>query len=447
MKISKFYLKDVRCFAGPQEFNIRPLTFLVGENSTGKSTVLGCMQGLGDFINERHFSTNLDFNQNLYQMGSYQEIVRKSRPLKDFFQLGFQIERPSANPLDYLITLVERGGGSEPIIDNIEWRFSKGSVIVEYNQISSENNIFTITISEKENRTIFNIIKGKKYPSDLEVDFSRLIFTLKIDPEAGIISESHKKLLSFLEKESFIPRPRFYGNLPIPEMESFAPIRSKLQRTYDPLPETPTPDGSEMPMRLMNLQRNDDEQWKALRSQLVDFGKNSGLFSDLEVKALGRSSSHPFQLRIKAHGTGSKVNLLDTGYGSSQILPILVRILASKRNKGTIYLMQQPEVHLHPRGQAALSSLFISILQNKPRRPSGFVVETHSDYMIDRARIEIQRGSISPEDVSLIYLEPADPQGVKVHNITFDQEGNMEGVPDSYRGFFLKEADALLGFT
>ena len=65
--------------------------------------------------------------------------------------------------------------------------------------------------------------------------------------------------------------------------------------------------------------------------------------------------------------------------------------------------------------------------------------------MIDRARIEIQRERIAPEDVSLIYLEPDGNRGVQVHNITFDTLGNMEGVPDSYRSFFLKEADALLG--
>ena len=68
MQIRTFYLKDIRCFAGWQEFTIRPLTFLVGENSTGKSTVLGCFQALRGFINGY---LQIDFNQNSYQMGSY----------------------------------------------------------------------------------------------------------------------------------------------------------------------------------------------------------------------------------------------------------------------------------------------------------------------------------------------------------------------------------------
>ena len=74
-----------------------------------------------------------------------------------------------------------------------------------------------------------------------------------------------------------------------------------------------------------------------------------------------------------------------------------------------------------------------------------FIVETHSDYMIDRARVEIRKGTIHPEYVSLIYLEPKG-RVVKVHNISFDKMANMEGVPPHYGEFFLKETNRLMGF-
>ena len=120
-------------------------------------------------------------------------------------------------------------------------------------------------------------------------------------------------------------------------------------------------------------------------------------------------------------------------------MPILVRIL---REKQTRFLLQQPEVHLHPKGQAELTSLFVDVIK---KRQNSFVIETHSDYMIDRARIEIMKRRLNPEDLSLIYLEPFQNK-VRVHNIRFDREGNMEGAPDGYRAFFLKESDKLLGF-
>ena len=65
--------------------------------------------------------------------------------------------------------------------------------------------------------------------------------------------------------------------------------------------------------------------------------------------------------------------------------------------------------------------------------------------MIDRARIEIRKGTIRPEDVSLIYFEPKG-NIVKIHNISFDKMANMIGVPSHYGEFFLKETDRLMGF-
>ena len=132
--------------------------------------------------------------------------------------------------------------------------------------------------------------------------------------------------------------------------------------------------------------------------------------------------------------------MIDVGYGVNQLLPILVRVF--NENSNMTFLMQQPEVHLHPRGQAELSSLLIDLVK---RRSHKFLVETHSDYMIDRARIEIMNKRITPEDVSLIYLEPSG-NSVRVYNIEFDEQANLIGAPSSYREFFLKESDRLLGF-
>ena len=66
MSITQFTMEEVRCFAERQQFEIRPLTFLVGENSTGKTTVLGCFQVLADYLTER----KVDFNRPPYSMGN-----------------------------------------------------------------------------------------------------------------------------------------------------------------------------------------------------------------------------------------------------------------------------------------------------------------------------------------------------------------------------------------
>ena len=230
--------------------------------------------------------------------------------------------------------------------------------------------------------------------------------------------------------------------------QSTAPVRTEPKRTYDPVSELLDPEGSNVPTLLMNLAVSNPKEWEKLSQQLDAFGKSSGLFSRISMKNLGDTKSGPFQLRVKVRGP--TVSFSDVGYGVSQLFPILVNVLAesqvrsrSDANEMPIYhLMQQPEVHLHPRAQAEFSSLLVRLASLGKQT---FLVETHSDYLVDRARIEIRRGNISPEDVSLIYLEPT-RNTVKVHNISFDEMGNMIGVPPKFRDFFLLESDCLMGF-
>ena len=90
---------------------------------------------------------------------------------------------------------------------------------------------------------------------------------------------------------------------------------------------------------------------------------------------------------------------MDVGYGITQILPILVEIIHSGP---TTFLLQQPEVHLHPRGQAEFST-FLAKSVNKKKH--SFLIETHSDYIIDRVRMSVRDKIIKPEDVSILYFE------------------------------------------
>jgi predicted ATPase len=223
---------------------------------------------------------------------------------------------------------------------------------------------------------------------------------------------------------------------------STSPVRSRPKRTYDPTREFDDPEGSDVPMYLMRVEATEKKNWEELKTQLVEFGRNSGLFENIDVRNLGRSLGAPFQLQVKVRGP--KANIVDVGYGVSQILPILVQILSPNvsRHEMSFSLLQQPEVHLHPKAQAEFSSL-LARLANKGDR--SFIVETHSDYMISRARIDIIRGNIRPEDVSLIYFEPKG-NVVRVHNIGFDDMANLIGAPTNYRDFFLKESKRLMGF-
>ena len=203
-------------------------------------------------------------------------------------------------------------------------------------------------------------------------------------------------------------------------------------RTYDPLREVPTPEGSHVPMVLANMSRTDPKAWERLRSSLVNFGNASGLFTDIEVKRKGQKESDPFQIEIKS--SSRAFNLVDVGYGVSQVLPIVVDVL--QEPKDTTFLLQQPEVHLHPKAQAELGS-FLAILGKEQHK--RFVIETHSDYLIDRIRMDVRdRKGLRPSDVAILYFEKIKGE-VQIHHLEIDSEGNIVNTPPNYREFFLQE--------
>ena len=224
-----------------------------------------------------------------------------------------------------------------------------------------------------------------------------------------------------------------------------APVRSKPRRTYDPARATRDPEGDYVPMYLASTFTQDKDSWESLKSRLEEFGKSAGLFDEITIKTLGRREGEPFQVRIRrfdGRRKGPSRNLVDVGYGVSQVLPLITELL--RPDASSTFLLQQPEVHLHPSAQAALGSLFFTTA-NRQRQ---LIVETHSDYVIDRVRMDLRdRKGTTPlghTDVSILYFE-RDAHGVTIHSLSIDQNGNIVGAPDSYGTFFMNETRRSIG--
>ncbi len=432
MNITQFIMEEVRCFSERQTLEIRPLTFLVGENSTGKTTTLACFHVLANYLR----GDGADFNSNPYSMGTFKDIVRNNKKKEKNFKLGFTAKYNNED-IEETIEFVEKKASVEPVVNSITMKLTDGEIIVR-----SEDAMGRVlrldSFDEEQNR--YKIVCDTDRLNEFSVFFFFPPFTQESKNEITFSEYFKKKTKKFECGPWDIFREV--------SVFSTSPVRSRPKRTYDPTREFDDPEGSDVPMYLMRIEATEKKNWEALKTQLVEFGRNSGLFENIDVKNFGRSLGAPFQLQVKVRGP--KANITDVGYGVSQILPILVQILNPSISKNTqrdpmqsfFSLLQQPEIHLHPRAQAELSSLLVK-LANKGNQ--SFIVETHSDYMIDRARIEIRKGNIHPEDVSLIYFEPKG-NIVSVHNISFDKVGNMEGVPPHYRKFFLKESKRLMGF-
>ena len=291
-------------------------------------------------------------------MGSFRDIVRAQRGPGgriNEFKLGmtFDSDKKAEQPCHLLVTFAE--DESQPAVSSLRFQFDEDRYF-ELKQTGKEKTVLTIPGQKTEiDGSIFNALilvelkldlYGEKRFGSEDIPRPIMQYIIGLFGRYGHSRPSRRR--SIKRRHFFLPylRPHI----------AIAPLRSKPKRTCDPVRETASPAGEHVPMLLMRLARKDKGDWDSLHDALVAFGKDSGLFRDIKVKRRGRQASDPFQLQVKVQ-SGGYANIMDVGYGVSQSLPILVDVLS--RDPDSVFLLQQPEVHLHPRGQAELASFFV----------------------------------------------------------------------------------------
>jgi hypothetical protein len=151
-----------------------------------------------------------------------------------------------------------------------------------------------------------------------------------------------------------------------------------------------------------------------------------------EEAVLDKIKGEQYQLLIIDKNSKVQVNIQDTGFGVSQVLPVIVESIYAQR-KSTI-LIEQPEIHLNPLVQANLSDLFIELTKDQNHQKQ-FIIETHSEHIINRIRRRIADDTIKNEDVNIFYFYKENGE-CKIRTLTINDFGQIEDWPE---GFFEEE--------
>ena len=398
-----------------------------------------------------------DFKEEPYDLGSFDEIIHDQleKQHTTTFEAGFRFvpddgAETGSNPYWYEVTFEKRGTAPFPV----KRRFSSADKDIWIEEEIQQDG--TLQIHFGIPKGVWGGRFGLRMPKDVAtLPPARYYLSLFSDgrllrkafKDLKLTGGSGSKKLSSLDQDKIRD---LISSLSETEIDFFskrshssAPVRSKPRRTYDPSRPTRDPEGNYIPMYLASLYFQEKEIWKKLKKALEGFGKSAGLFDEIVVKPLSRKESDPFQIQISRFRDKGKKgpwhNLIDVGYGVSQVLPVITELL--RDGAPAMSLLQQPEVHLHPKAQAALGSLFCQVAESSRQ----LIVETHSDYLIDRVRMDVRDGKtkLKPEDVSILYFERGDLD-VHIHSLSIDGEGNILGAPPSYGSFFMDEVERSL---
>ncbi len=446
--MNEIWLRDFRCFHERQTARLAPLTLLVGENSTGKTSFLTMVRALANLA---YGSLIPDFKEPPYDLGSFDEIAhhrgaKGSRA--ESFSAGFSSPAVEDDLEPWRFDVVFSRAGTAPLPE--QRKYTLGNAWIA-DALRNDSTALQIAVGTSRGTWIAPLISPfqasdpdeRWFFSDL---FVRRALSIAHDRPVEVqftpiddsppLSDSDREELSAVVNTVTLARGQA---LPF----ASAPVRSKPRRTYDPARVTYDPEGDYVPMYLAELHAENAEAWAELKAGLESFGSAAGLFDEISIRPLGKQGES-FQVQVRKYSGSAKGpwrNLINVGYGVSQALPVVTELFRPSADPREMFLLQQPEVHLHPSAQAALGSLFCAIAG--PQRQ--IIVETHSDHLLDRVRMDIRDGAshLKPEDVSILFFERGNLD-VRIHSLKVDEQGNVLNAPESYRRFFIEEVNRSL---
>lgn len=416
------YLNNFRGFS-ETFIPLEEVNFLVGENSTGKSTVLSVLE----MLSKSAFWTSPQLSSGEYHLGPFNEIVNQFSSDRSYFQIG--AEFLASNSFEV---------GSELSVYRVVETFKEreGSIILD--SIKYLHGGYTYFCSKIGERKVVVSRTKKTYSS-----FQKWVFAEKPirekEIENGMFYYMWLPSLMKIISDSFHSEEKNYQYFFPPmlaNMVIMSPMRAEAHRIYESFSQSFSPQGEHVPVLLNKLMHSNSPDNKAIIKKLCEFGKNSDLFDSIATPRFGSSSDSPFSVSVQYDDV--KVNLANVGYGVTQSLPLVVEILKSS---DCSFSIQQPEVHLHPKAQAAFGEvIYNSVLNNR----NNFFCETHSDFIINRFRYAMHKGDKSIKSQVLFFTR--DNKGTHVVPIPIDDEGHYKNVPEGFSRFFIDEELRMLEF-
>lgn len=155
-----------------------------------------------------------------------------------------------------------------------------------------------------------------------------------------------------------------------------------------------------------------------------------------------------------------RVSYVDIGFGASQVIPVVIQSLLA--DKGSLVIIEQPELHLHPSAQAVLADLFIQ----RSREGVRFLIETHSEHILlrlqrriaettyellqgkgqilgDKEKLRNEGNHLTPDDFVLIFVYRSDITS-RIQAVLANNRGQLEDPSAKFQDFFKDDYDEVV---
>lgn len=380
--IKKIFFKNYKSFKEEQELELKPITILIGKNSSGKSAVAKLPTLLDVSLKGLYEEAVLFFNKDVELGAEFKDLLYAKLP--GSLQFGIESEEETLR-----VEVASNPKFSDlPIIR--KWSLNDDLSLVYDN---SEGGY----IDEKKNKYIGIHFKGFKVVNNEKFQFNLDINSNYIGPFREFPKRTYRIFHKIVNGVAGAKGENTYQIL----IHDFVYNNGNLLKKIN--------------------------DWYSENFDGLYFEINDETYPDYKIELCNKSSNF-------------KVNLADVGQGISQSLPLIVSSFI-KRQEETLTIIEQPELHLHPAAHGNLAELFAeSIIETK----NTFLIETHSDTFILRLRRLVAEKKLKKDDVLIYYVDFDDELNQSnLKKIGISENGAVSSWPENIFSESLEESKAI----
>lgn len=175
---------------------------------------------------------------------------------------------------------------------------------------------------------------------------------------------------------------------------------------------------------------------KPFQEMIAYWLKELGLVGQFNIEDIA-PGSNLYRANVRTLGSSVDTALTDVGFGVSQVLPALVLLYYVP--KGATVLLEQPEIHLHPKVQSGLADVMLRVAQT---RNVQIIVESHSEHLMRRLQRRVAERTVSSDDVKL-YFVSAEKGTASISDLHLNEFGEIENWPKDFFGDEMAEIAAI----
>lgn len=437
--IHKLRIQKFKGWKDTGAIRMAPITLFFGANSSGKSSIGQFLMMLKQTVEspDRKAVFNPGGKNSAVQLGSYQEMV-------------FHRDAENKIAFEYQWSLPEKLKIKDPVsgqsFSGKELNF-EAQVGLGHNQHTPVLDHLKYELMKDKNVSLsIGMVRKSKKESEYKVEGSN--YPIKRKPGRVWYPGAPVRFYGFPDEVVFYHQNAdFVQELNLRHEKFFrslfylGPLRTKAERLYSWTGMEPESVGY--------AGENTIAAILAARNRKISLGprrpsrpfeaiialklKEMDLIEEFRVNPISEQRQE-YEVKVRTKGSRDWVDLPDVGFGITQVLPVLVECFYAPH--GSIILMEQPEIHLHPSAQSALADVMIDVIhsrENGADRNIQLVIETHSEHFLRRLQRRIAEDAVSQQKVSAYFANITKDPAI-LEPLQIDLFGNIINWPDHFFG-------------